>query len=62
MTDFLYHLYGREIATKMYLSLCEQKEVHMLRKEDFAVIKSLNQHGVYFDNVTLGQIVVKPSE
>jgi transcriptional regulator with XRE-family HTH domain len=31
----------------MYLGLREQKEVRMLRKEDFAVIKSLKQRGVY---------------
>lgn len=31
----------------MYLGLREQKEVHMLRKEDLAVIKSLHQRGVY---------------
>lgn len=31
----------------MYLSLRKQKEVRMLRKEDFAVIKSLKQRGVY---------------
>ena len=35
----------------MYLSVCEHKEVHMLRKEDFAVIKSLNQHGVYIKDI-----------
>ena len=31
----------------MYLVLREQKEVRMLRKEDLAVIKSLDQRGVY---------------
>lgn len=37
----------------MYLSLRKQKEVPMLRKEDFAVIKSLNQHGVYQKDIAL---------
>lgn len=35
----------------MYLSVREHKEVHMLRKEDFAVIKSLNQHGVFIKDI-----------
>jgi transposase len=35
----------------MYLSLRKQKEVHMIRKEDFAVINSLYQRGVFLKDI-----------
>jgi transposase len=37
----------------MYLGLRQQKEVRMLRKEDFAVIKSLKGRGVYQKDIAL---------
>lgn len=35
----------------MYLGSRERKEVHVIRKEDFAVIKSLKQRGVYLKDI-----------
>jgi transposase len=35
----------------MYLGVRMHKEVHMLRKEDFTVIKSLSQHGVFIKDI-----------
>jgi transposase len=35
----------------MYLGSRERKEVRMIRKEDFVVIKSLNQRGVYLNDI-----------
>jgi transposase len=35
----------------MYLSSRERKEVQMIRKEDFAVIKSLNQRGAFMKDI-----------
>lgn len=37
----------------MYLIVREQKEVHMIRKEDFAVIKSLHQRGVFQKDIAV---------